>query len=96
MQLKQVVKVRGAGFGTGYLIAPRLVLTAAHVAPPLHGRAEIVLPESDETVPAVVRWRRHDDTVDAALLEIPADLDWPTPEPLRGPAAGAPSAGGGS
>ncbi|MCX5056331.1 MULTISPECIES: tetratricopeptide repeat-containing serine protease family protein [unclassified Streptomyces] len=85
MQLKQVVKVRGAGFGTGYLIAPRLVLTAAHVTPPLHGRAEIVLPESDDSVPAVVRWRRHDDTVDAALLEIPADLDWPTPEPLRGP-----------
>jgi tetratricopeptide (TPR) repeat protein len=85
MQLKQVVKVRGASFGTGYLIAPRLVLTAAHVAPPLHGQAEIVLPESDAEVPALVRWRRHDDTVDAALLEIPADRRWPTPEPLRGP-----------
>ncbi|MDV9168559.1 tetratricopeptide repeat protein [Streptomyces sp. W16] len=87
MQLKQVVQVwvPDVSFGTGYLIAPRLVLTAAHVAPPLHGQAEIVLPESGATVSAVVRWRRHDDTVDAALLEIPADREWPVPEPLRGP-----------
>ncbi|MFI1395924.1 tetratricopeptide repeat protein [Streptomyces sp. NPDC020681] len=87
MQEKQVVQVRSASFGSGYLIAPRLVLTAAHLLRPqdVEGGITVSLPESAVRSPAKVRWRRHDDTVDAALLEIPADdLDWSPPDTLRG------------
>lgn len=85
MQTKQVVQVRAAGFGSGYLIAPRLVLTAAHLVPAPHERAEITLPQTAARSSAVVRWRRYDNTVDAALLEIPADdREWSAPDTLRG------------
>jgi hypothetical protein len=82
-----VVTDRVAAFGSGYLIAPRLVLTAAHLVPasPLPGQVTVAHPEADDRFPAVVRWRRLDDTVDAALLEIPADVaDWQPPVTLRG------------
>ncbi|MFG2518593.1 trypsin-like peptidase domain-containing protein [Streptomyces sp. NPDC048527] len=87
MEVEQVVLVRSAGIGSGYLIAPRLVLTAAHLLPPPDRQAKITvaLGESAEPFPVVVRWRRHDEAVDAALLEIPADdQEWPTPATLRG------------
>lgn len=75
-----------SGFGSGYLIAPRLVLTSAHVVPPPHEHAEIALSGPDAArATAVVRWRRYDgDNVDAALLEIPADHAWTPPMSLRG------------
>lgn len=88
MEEKQVVQVRGgAGFGSGYLIAPRLVLTAAHLVPPeADGVITVSLPGEPARFPVVVRWRRDDgETVDAALLEIPAgDRRWTPPSTLRG------------
>ncbi|MFI7236081.1 tetratricopeptide repeat protein [Streptomyces cyaneofuscatus] len=94
MEQEQVVQVRSETFGSasvktfgsGYLIAPRLVLTAAHLLPPDEPASITVsLPDDTGAFPARVRWRRHDETVDAALLEIPGTArDWPTPPTLRG------------
>ncbi|WP_435177504.1 hypothetical protein [Actinacidiphila sp. bgisy145] len=90
MQFQRVVQVQAAGFGSGYLIAPRLVLTAAHLlardgAAP--GQVAVSLPGTDADCPAAVRWWRYDAAgpVDAALLEIPAGSPrWTVPGPLRG------------
>ncbi|GGJ26134.1 tetratricopeptide repeat protein [Streptomyces brasiliensis] len=88
MEEGQVVQVRSAaGFGSGYLVAPRLVLTAGHVVPPQHTPGEITVsfPDSAERFPVVVRWRPDDCEPDAALLEIPAHVrNWTPPATLRG------------
>ncbi|MFF7249418.1 trypsin-like peptidase domain-containing protein [Embleya sp. NPDC008237] len=83
--------VEGRGFGSGYLLAPRLVLTAAHV---LDGMAAPGRPDTvtvsrpgrgEREFPATVVWRRKDALVDAALVAI-TDTDpehrWPVPESL--------------
>ncbi|MFB7114505.1 tetratricopeptide repeat protein [Streptomyces sp. NPDC056291] len=95
MELDRRVQIRVAlrdedskGFGTGYLVAPQLVLTADHVLDDLDpdgGRFAVTVcqPDTDEReYPARVRWRHRDDEVDAALIEIEADCDWPVPESL--------------
>lgn len=75
------------GFGSDYLIAPRLVLTAAHVVDGTN-RADadalwVTRPDAGaQEFPAIVRWRRLDETVDAALIEIAEGHDWQTPESL--------------
>ncbi|MFD5367833.1 tetratricopeptide repeat protein, partial [Streptomyces sp. NPDC127103] len=74
-------------FGTGYLVAPRLVLTADHVlaadAEGRPGAVTVCQPDTGEQeYPATVRWRWRDQYVDAALLEIDADCRWPVPESL--------------
>ncbi|WP_149827964.1 tetratricopeptide repeat protein [Streptomyces tailanensis] len=87
MQQEHVVQVRARSFGSGYLIAPRLVLTAAHLVPEKGVREKITVavPGSGVRVAAEVRSWRWDTVVDAALLEIVADdRDWPVPGTLRG------------
>ncbi|MFE7440100.1 tetratricopeptide repeat protein [Streptomyces chartreusis] len=89
MQIRVALRGEDAkGFGTGYLVAPRLVLTADHVLDDLDpdgGRFAVTVCRPDDgerEYPASVRWRQRDDKVDAALVEIAADCDWPVPESL--------------
>ncbi|MCC0093236.1 tetratricopeptide repeat protein [Streptomyces flavotricini] len=76
------------GFGTGYLVTPRLVLTADHVLDDSDpdggpGAVTVCRPDhSEREYPASVRWRQRDGEVDAALLEIDAECHWPVPESL--------------
>ncbi|MEV8287210.1 tetratricopeptide repeat protein [Streptomyces niveus] len=80
---------RTRGFGSGYLVAPRLVLTAAHVLDDLDPDAgepvTVSLPDTGEReFSAVVRWQRTDGAVDAALIEIADGQDnWQVPQSLR-------------
>ncbi|WP_369373625.1 AAA family ATPase [Streptomyces sp. cg36] len=95
MEFDRVVQVRAVGaaaptraaFATGYLVAPRLVLTAAHVLAtdgPPEGAVTVCRPTSDGTRHlARVLWRRHDGTVDAALLQVEPCDDWRVPDSLR-------------
>ncbi|MEU9088474.1 tetratricopeptide repeat protein [Streptomyces sp. NPDC048357] len=75
------------GFGSGYLVAPRLALTAAHVtdgAPGTQqGAVTVSRPDVDEReFPATVCWRRKDEVVDAALIEVEEGHGWHAPESL--------------
>ncbi|MFF3400428.1 tetratricopeptide repeat protein [Streptomyces sp. NPDC002659] len=75
------------GFGSGYLIAPRLVLTAAHVLEAVDRAARapvtVCLPDTGEReFPATVRWQRRDERVDAALVEVVDGEGWQTPQSL--------------
>ncbi|MFJ9038252.1 trypsin-like peptidase domain-containing protein [Streptomyces sp. NPDC102406] len=78
----RVMTVWGGQYGSGYLIAPRLVLTAAHVVAggphvqvqPLDAESTGQAGGTDTSwLPCEVVWRRDDDTVDAALLRVTAD-----------------------
>ena len=83
MEQQQVVKVHGARFGSGYLIAPRLVLTSAHLLGGDHSvSVPVSVPGSPERFAAQVRWTGGE-TLDAALLEITA-AHWSPPTTLRG------------
>ncbi|MFI0980420.1 tetratricopeptide repeat protein [Streptomyces sp. NPDC021093] len=75
------------GFGSGYLVAPRLVLTAAHILdrrdPDATNPVTVSLPDTSEgEFPAIVRWQRWDDVVDAALIEIMEAPGWRVPQSL--------------
>jgi hypothetical protein len=81
---ERVVQIRCAkpngnvAFGTGYLVAPRLVLTAGHVlgdaAGAWPGDATMRLPDCEQRPSAAqVVWFRYDDVVDAALLLVDFD-----------------------
>lgn len=83
MSLRRVAHVRtGAGpgravHGSGYLVAPGLVLTAAHV---VNGQGDAsdgpvtveLAGRSPERLSAEILWIRYDDDVDAALLRLTA------------------------
>lgn len=73
-----------AGYGTGYVIAPRLILTARHVvadASAIHVRLGIE--PSGPRLPATIAWSGTAG-VDLALLE----LAEPVPHPVRIPSFG--------
>ncbi|MFE2534925.1 tetratricopeptide repeat protein [Streptomyces sp. NPDC059371] len=88
IRVNRLVKgVRNKGFGSGYLVAPRLVLTAAHVLdhmdPDADGPVMVTLPDTSEQLfLAVVRWQRKDASMDAALIEITEDPCWQVPQSL--------------
>ncbi|WP_245654408.1 tetratricopeptide repeat protein [Streptomyces violens] len=76
-------------FGSGYLLAPRLVLTAAHILGeeenhPLPGEVTVCRPDAGaRQFPATVCWYLQAGQVDAALLEVDRAADWPVPASLR-------------
>ncbi|MCX4091965.1 tetratricopeptide repeat protein [Nocardia sp. alder85J] len=81
MRWDRVVGVSGAESGSGYVIAPRLVLTSAHVTGADTSRVTVFRPGRVEIFTATVVWRgvsAHG--TDAALAEVD-DPDWPEPEP---------------
>ncbi|MFJ7298196.1 tetratricopeptide repeat protein [Streptomyces collinus] len=90
VQIRVYRPEREPGFGTGYLVAPRLVLTAAHVlgkTPDPRART-ITVRRPDAGAPefrASELWYRNDDAVDAALIEVDEGTerqDWEPPESL--------------
>jgi len=78
----QVVGVTGVSAGSGYLIAPRLVLTSAHVVGDSATALTVFRMAREGTYTARVVWcGRAEGTDDAALVEID-DPEW-SPPPLR-------------
>ena len=86
----RLADVDGRGFGSGHLVAPRLVLTAAHVLDGMAGSGADAVTVSrpdagGREFPATVVWSRKDAVVDAALVEITDtddELRWPVPESM--------------
>lgn len=72
-QRSRVAAVFGTRQGSGYLLGPRILLTAAHVVEEA-GTAEAVVSGGVGEVPCDVVWRRKDDACDAALLVARADI----------------------
>ncbi|MYZ39179.1 trypsin-like peptidase domain-containing protein, partial [Streptomyces sp. MnatMP-M17] len=75
------------GFGSGYLVAPCLVLTAAHVLddldPDSKDGVRVGLPNvGEQQFSASLRWQRKDGVVDAALVEIREGSGWQVPQSL--------------
>ncbi|WP_435113705.1 tetratricopeptide repeat protein [Nocardiopsis synnemataformans] len=72
----------GTSIGSGYVIAPRLVLTSAHVVPEPGGAVTFFTATGDTVYTGTVAWRgAPHGRDDAALVEI-TDTAWPAP-PVR-------------
>ncbi|MEU9919481.1 NACHT domain-containing protein [Streptomyces sp. NPDC051001] len=69
----RVVAVFGEQQGSGYLLGPRLVLTAGHVVR-AYGFADVIVYGGVGKVHCKVAWRRKDADCDAALLAASADI----------------------
>ena len=82
MKQAQVVKVHGTRFGSGYLIAPRLVLTSSHLLAPGADVTVSVPASAGGRFAAAVRWDGGS-ALDAAVLEV-TDADWSPPPTLQG------------
>ena len=86
-RLAAVFAVDGKGqpkTSTGYVIASRLLLTAAHAVEPA-GTTEVQLIDQADPMPCAVIWNGREHDLDAALLEVDTP-HWPslTPqEPVR-------------
>lgn len=82
MDKRRVVAVRATCDGrptrisSGYVIAPRLILTAAHAVPP-DARAEVQPLQAPGLLPCESVWDGRGRGLDAALLEVPAQ-HWPS------------------
>ncbi|MGW7256743.1 trypsin-like peptidase domain-containing protein [Streptomyces sp. NPDC054834] len=78
-------------FGSGYLVGPRLVLTAAHIlsdggSVPASGRLTVRRPDAGtEEYTGQVRWYRKEGAVDAALVEVDEGQGWTPPPSLGDP-----------
>jgi tetratricopeptide (TPR) repeat protein len=80
----RIVRMNGTGtsIGSGYVIAPRLVLTSAHVVPEPGGAVTFFTATNDTVYTGKVAWRgTPHGRDDAALVEI-TDPAWPAP-PVR-------------
>ncbi|WP_051942769.1 serine protease [Streptacidiphilus rugosus] len=66
-QPERLAAVLGEGQGSGYLLSPWMVLTAAHVVGDAE-EASVAIPGHGGPYPCKVVWRRHDERCDAALL----------------------------
>ncbi|MGW7176509.1 trypsin-like peptidase domain-containing protein [Streptomyces xanthophaeus] len=78
---RRVALVEAAGQGSGYVLGPRLVLTAAHVLG-ASGHAVVRTPGGGAPVRCEVVWTRFDRRYDAALLLADEDLV-ADPDPVR-------------
>ncbi|MEU6904328.1 tetratricopeptide repeat protein [Streptomyces coeruleorubidus] len=80
-------KTAAARFGSGYLIGPRLVLTAGHVvgdtSGPASGRITVTRPDAGPAAhAATVLWHRYDEQADSALVAVDDGHDWQPPDSL--------------
>ncbi|WP_019927174.1 tetratricopeptide repeat protein [Nocardia sp. BMG111209] len=81
MRWDRVVAVSGAAAGSGYLIAPRLVLTSAHVTGPGTDQVTVFRPGRAGRFTATVAWcGTAGARTDAALVVVTAP-DWPDSQP---------------
>ncbi|TQM28860.1 tetratricopeptide repeat protein [Nocardia bhagyanarayanae] len=80
MRWEQLVGVTGSGTGSGYLIAPRLVLTSAHVVGEDTTEVTVIRPGRCGVYSAKVAWCGHAGGIDdAALVEVD-DPAWMPPQ----------------
>ncbi|WP_068929363.1 trypsin-like peptidase domain-containing protein, partial [Planobispora rosea] len=84
MQLQRIVAVTGpADKGSGYVVAPRLVLTCAHVSGPVGTSVKVFRPGREPLYDGQVAWAGSAGGRDDAALVAVTDPAW---QPVDGPA----------